>query len=39
VKMLGEPWVEISTAASLAVIGGVLITAVLMSLAVPKRER
>ena len=35
VKMLVERWVEISTAVSLGVIGGVLTTAVLMSVLVP----
>jgi tellurite resistance protein TerC len=39
VKMLIEHWLEISTATSLGVIGGVLATAVLMSmLAAPKPE-
>jgi tellurite resistance protein TerC len=31
VKMLIEPWVDISTATSLGVIGGVLATSVLLS--------
>jgi len=34
VKMLIEPWLEITTATSLGVIGGVLVTAVLMSVLV-----
>ena len=36
VKMLIERWVEISTATSLGVIGGVLATAVLMSVMIPQ---
>ncbi len=35
VKMLAEPWLHITTATSLAVIGSVLATAVLMSLLIP----
>ena len=35
VKMLIEHWVDISTAVSLGVIGGVLTTAVLMSVLIP----
>ena len=35
VKMLIEPWVAITTGASLGVIGGVLATAVLMSVLIP----
>jgi len=35
VKMLIEPWVGITTATSLGVIGGVLATAVLMSMMIP----
>jgi tellurite resistance protein TerC len=35
-KMLIEPWIEITTATSLGVIGGVLATAVLMSVLVPQ---
>jgi tellurite resistance protein TerC len=38
VKMLAEHWVQISTATSLAVIGCVLITSVLMSVLVPKKR-
>jgi TerC family integral membrane protein len=36
-KMLIEPWVEISTAQSLGVIGGVLTTAVLLSVVIPEK--
>ena len=35
VKMLGEPWITITTGTSLAVIGCVLATAVLISLLIP----
>lgn len=35
VKMLAEPWLHITTGTSLAVIGSVLATAVLMSLLIP----
>jgi tellurite resistance protein TerC len=36
VKMLVEPWLAITTATSLGVIGGVLATAVLMSVLIPQ---
>jgi tellurite resistance protein TerC len=36
VKMLIEPWLEISTGTSLAVIGCVLVTAILMSVLIPQ---
>ena len=39
VKMLIEPWFEITTGASLAVIGAVLVTAVLASTLNPKASR
>ena len=38
-KMLGEPWFNITTGTSLAVIGCVLATSVLMSVLVPARKR
>ncbi len=38
-KMLLEHWIEVTTTTSLAVIGGVLVISVLMSLLVPVRER
>lgn len=38
VKMLADRWIEISTATSLAVIGAVLATAVLMSVLIPARD-
>ena len=34
-KMLAEPWISITTATSLGVIGGVLVTSVLMSVLIP----
>lgn len=37
-KMLIEPWVQVTTTTSLAVIGGVLTTSVLMSVLVPDRR-
>jgi tellurite resistance protein TerC len=39
VKMLIEPWVEVSTTVSLGVIGGVLATAVLASALIAERPR
>jgi tellurite resistance protein TerC len=38
VKMLAEPWLHITTGTSLAVIGCVLVTSVLMSLLIPAHE-
>jgi tellurite resistance protein TerC len=39
VKMLGEHWVKVSTGASLAVIGGVLTTSILLSWLIPQSPK
>jgi tellurite resistance protein TerC len=38
-KMIAEPWLHISVAASLAVVLGILVVAALISLAVKKKAR
>ena len=38
-KMIGEPWVHVSVEVSLAVVGGVLLAALLLSLLIPKKKK
>jgi tellurite resistance protein TerC len=38
-KMIGEPWVHVSIEVSLAVVGGVLLAALVLSLLIPKKNK